>query len=387
MKAWFFLIPALTLSLTACSRAPSRDDALEALADRASRLTQAGVVPGIAMAVVEPGAVIWSGGFGFADMESGTAMAPDMVMPIGSISKVFVGAAAAHLIAEDQLQLSSTVAQAWPQAPATVADLTLGQLVTHTSGIEDTPVAYDEDAYAYDTLRHPEALDAFLTSYLAADGARYDPSHIGGSTGSYSYTNVGAALAGQMIGAAAGDLTDLSRDLTFDPVGMTATSWDARDVPQDTRITLYESTDEGRKPLPPYALATWPDGGLHSSANDLARFMAAVMGGGMLDGTQVIPAAEAALLTTPIIGPDAPGMADNDMEGVGLFWSLEGLGMRPLFWLDLEGHNGGDPGLFTAMYKEPGGERGIILMVNGHPESTRDVVRLANLLKAGFAVP
>ena len=106
----------------------------------------------------------------------------------------------------------------------------------------------------------------------------------------------------------------------------------------------------------------------------------------MLDGEQVIPAEAVTLQKTPRVA----GIPGKEVEGdfIGLFWERETLDIGPMS-LTFEGHSGGDPGVMTFMYQEPGSPTGFVMMFNGEPEGVFGfyaIVRLA-LLLGGMPVP
>ena|GEM_PF-3623698 len=90
------------------------------------------------------------------------------------------------------------------------------------------------------------------------------------------------------------------------------------------------------------------------------------------------------LLTAPrITGRDGLGARD---DAVGLFWSTEPLAFGP--WRQrLEGHSGGDPGVFTLMYRKSGTGTGFVVMLNGEPERTTGLIRLVRIVTLLAGMP
>jgi CubicO group peptidase (beta-lactamase class C family) len=104
-------------------------------------------VPGVAVAIVDREGVVFSAGYGWADLDNRVPMTPDTVTNIASISKTFTNAAVLQLVEQGRLGLDDEVGRhlpfpvrhpAYPEVPITVR-----QLLPHTSGIEDGE-AYDE---------------------------------------------------------------------------------------------------------------------------------------------------------------------------------------------------------------------------------------------------
>ena len=370
LTLWLMMLAGL-FAVTAALQVPwSEQRALERL-DRLARNTVAdGHFPALSVAYVAPGEVLWAQSYGMADIESGRAMTVDTPMPIGSISKVIIGLTAAVEAKAGRFDPDAALSRYWSDAPESVADLTFKELATHTSGLRDTDRGYEEAAYAQGVLTHPTALEPFLLSYLAPEGALFEEAAFGEGS-AYEYSNVGAALAALALEKAQGtDFATLSEELALRPAGLRAATWDAESLPQDARATLYEGTGDGFAALAPYALATWPDGGLNASLNDLARLLAMYLGQGRLGDEQLFDSEIIARQTTPAY--------ESDENSEGLFWAHERIDL-PLVQLDVEGHSGGDPGLLTMMYRVTGTDRGFVIMVNGYHETEWTLVQAARL--------
>ncbi|HWA15030.1 MAG TPA: serine hydrolase domain-containing protein, partial [Gemmatimonadales bacterium] len=74
-------------------------------------------VPGSAVAVMKDGKVIWSAGFGYADLEQQVKATPQTVFRIGSISKSLTSAALGKLVEEGKLDLDAPVQRYVPTFP------------------------------------------------------------------------------------------------------------------------------------------------------------------------------------------------------------------------------------------------------------------------------
>ncbi|MCB1348193.1 MAG: beta-lactamase family protein [Maritimibacter sp.] len=379
------LLPLVVVSgfLALTLRPPADDEARRA---RILSLAEAGVEngdwPGIAWAEVAPGRIVSLGAAGFADIASGRTMTPDTTMPIGSISKVMVGLAAAEAIRSGALDANAPLADylhVRVDAPDGLPR-TFGQLATHTAGIRDSEAGYDAAVYHYGSTTHPVPLAAFLASYLSVGGRLYDAqaNFAPWPPGSrYEYSNVGAGLAAQAIADSTGeDFAAYSRRVLA-PLGFSG-GWGQLGPVPEIGATLYARDTSGNfEPLPPYGLATWPDGQFNASARDLARLLAVVMGAGRFEGAPILDPETVALLTTP----RATGFEgfEHPTDSVGLFWTRETLSFGP-YRLDGEGHNGGDPGVFTMMYRIVGTDVGFVVMMNGMPEGNLGLFRLVRIV-------
>lgn len=371
-------------------RAPSGYEARLAAVDRQARAgPEAGRWAGVMWAVVAPGEVLASGAAGFADIEAGTPMTPDAIMPIGSISKVLIGIAGAQAILNGDLDPGAPISDILtiPFDPPDGAPRSFAQLATHTGSLNDIDPVYEAAGYHYDGPDHPVDLDDFLASALGAEGALYDPGSFAQAPPGtrYAYSNIGAGLAAQVVADATGrDFAETTMADIVAPLSL-AGFWGQTRPPGPKNVTLYERTEDGDfRALAPYGLATWPDGQFNASAHDLARLMAVMMNDGRFEGEQLLPEAVVDLVTTPQV-EGLPDLVGED-DFVGLFWTRETLELGPIV-MQYEGHSGGDPGLSTFMYRSPDHPTGFVLMFTSDERGLVDVLAMVRLARTLGGMP
>jgi len=352
---------AAGLGLALAARAqPAPPAALDSLV--VATMDEVGIV-GVGAAVLVRGEVVWSGGYGFADVRRTRPFTPHTAMPVGSIAKTVTGVAMMRAVQEGRLSLDADVSAHLPFRVANPhhpdAPITLRHLATHTSGITDRWEVY-RDAYRYGADA-PEPLGAFLAAYLVPGGAHYATANfLDARPGTVrDYSNIGAALAGYVVERAVGEsLPAYTRRHVFEPLGMTHTGWSDAEIAPGALSTLFAAQDGVAIPIQPYTLTTYPDGALRTSVADLARFFAALLGDGAYRDARILDAASTAEMTRfqfsdanrPVNFPAADGNS-------GLFWRTKFSGTRV-------GHGGNDPGLATEMLADLTGEIGVILFVN-----------------------
>ena len=126
----------------------------------------------------------------------------------------------------------------------------------------------------------------------------------------YSYSSPGYWLAGHVIAAASGsEYTSAVRSVVLDPLGMRASAFEptlAMTHPLAVDHTRRGDSVVVLRPFPDDA-STWPSGSLFSSADELARFAAALADSGRVDGRQVVDPRAVALLVLPQVGVAGPG--------------------------------------------------------------------------------
>ncbi|GAB6044058.1 hypothetical protein JCM17961_47420 [Endothiovibrio diazotrophicus] len=330
-------------------------------------LRQAFNVVGLSAAVVTPGEVVWSQGFGSADLARNIPMTANTPMRIGSVSKAVLGVALAKGFAEGGIAPQTTInsvlpyAVTNPNAPAT--EITLRHLIDHSSGLSDgliyecsytlvdepqTPFYEATGQIPAGTCRHPFSADTslFLEQFTATGVSGYPAAanfnRFAPGEGS-EYSNVGAALAAEVFALSQGQaINDIMRERLFDPLGMVNTGYAATDFSRFEQASQHYWTPGGQaEALPAYTYPTFADGGLRSSAYDLARLLAALAGGGELQGTRI--------LTEPGVA-----MLFGDAEAP-IYWQADG---------DFILMSGGDPGVatFVVLHRERG--IGVVVLIN-----------------------
>lgn len=226
-------------------------------------------VPGLSVAVGIDGQVIWSEGFGSADLEQGVPVTPLTRFRIASVAKVVTAAAVARLHEQGKLDLDAPVQSYLPSFPDKGHAITVRQLAGQLGGIRhyearDFAEGRNIDFKHYGSLR--EAVEIFKEDPLVAPpGTRYHYSTFG-------YTLVGAVIEA----VSGGRFPTYLRDEILQPLNLRHTLADERAEIIEGRTAFYERR-EGRIVNAPYLDNSykWPAGGLVSTAKDLVAFGAA----------------------------------------------------------------------------------------------------------------
>lgn len=325
-------------------------------------VADAGIV-GLGTAVIVDGRVVWTRAYGMADRERGRALTPQTVMNLGSIAKTAIGVTMMRLVDAGRLDLDADINDYLPfrveNPHQPTARITLRHLATHTSSITDRRDFY-AGLYQPLTARRP-SLDALLRAYLVVGGAEYRPENflsVPPGT-SRDYSNLGATLAAFIVERVAGESFDAHvARVIFAPLALRRASWR---WPADDPIAhtqLYVQDSSGTQRVAPYALASYPDGGMRMSVEDLARYFAMLLGYGAVDGVRVADSAAVAEMRrfqwTPDNKPADFDLADGNS---GLFWRTKFGGRRI-------GHGGNDPGVAAEMLTDADGRVGIVVISN-----------------------
>ena len=339
-----------------------------ALIDRMQRAR----VPGLAAAVVADGEVLFTGAYGWADVEARVPVTDETVFQLAPVTKTVTACAVMQLVEAGELDLDADVNDVLPfsvrHPDHPDVPITLRRLLTHTAAIRDNWVVLEGTWVLNGDF--PMSLRDSLAAYLVPGGELYSaaksyPKWAPGAKRRYS--NVGIALAALVAEERAGvPFEELCRRRIFEPLGMGSSGFRQRDVDMARAAMPHRWTRRGAfEPEGHHSYLDYPAGTLRASAPQLARFLLAFIGDGELDGVRVLQPGtvrEMRRIQYPELGPDQ-----------GLVWYRDELGGHELL-----GHDGGDPGVATQMYYRPADGVGFVLLMNGEPRgrgAERGIVR------------
>jgi CubicO group peptidase (beta-lactamase class C family) len=329
---------------------PAARAAIDSVIDTA---VERGYVPGLGMAIVRDGRIIYQRGAGWADRESRRPVDNNTLFYIASSTKSFTALATVLLDRAGVLDLDMTLAQILPGAR--VADgldatkINVRQLLTHTHGINGNgPVSY-RAAYSGEIDRG--AMIRAIAAHSPAQGGT-----------AYSYSNVGYNILSLGIDSLAGKpWQDVLAERVFRPLGLTATSARVSELPSNRLAMPYRAEPDGmaRLPYAKHDANMQAAGGIVASIGDLARFTIAMMDGGMVDERRVFPA-DVVAETQRIQARFSARYGEIQRFGYGLGWNF-GL----LDGDTLAHHFGGFPGFSASVSFIPRHRIGIVLATNG----------------------
>ena len=222
--------------------------------------------PGCALAVAQDGALVYSRGYGYANLDYDIPVTPATVFDVASVTKQFNAASLSMLALEEKLSLDDNVRKWLPELPEFDAPITLRHMMYHTSGLRDYlnlfPLAGRNDHYP---ISHPQIL-AMMSRQRAPIFPPGDR---------YRYSNTAYMLLAQVLERAGGQsLGEMTQERIFEPLGMDGSFMYEnleKIVPQ--RATGYARDDEGRvRIVHNYNFDVAGDGQLYSTMEDLLRW-------------------------------------------------------------------------------------------------------------------
>jgi CubicO group peptidase (beta-lactamase class C family) len=301
---------ALAATLTGFAQAPTLPGVGAAMQDMIAKQEIAGAVT----VVVDRTSVVHLETTGFADVAAKRAMTPDTLFWIASMTKPVTAVAVLMLQDEGKLKVGDPVAKFLPEFAAlktpsgAPANLTIAQILTHTSGLGEATGPAAQQA---------RTLADLVPLWLAAP-MQYEPG------ARWRYTQSGINAASRIVEVVSGMTFDVFlQQRLFDPLGMKSTTFYPTAEQRSRLATAYGKNkatgaleavppraDYGPRDRPPLG-----NGGLYSTARDYGRFAQMLLNGGTLEGRRYLSAAAMTLLTTSQTGSLPTGFLQSDTYG------------------------------------------------------------------------
>lgn len=348
---------SLSCSPAALAATLPSPDAIDALAERARLLFD---VPGLSLAIVQNGRLVFAKGYGQRDRAGSLAVDPRTVFGIGSISKSFTTAALALLVQEGKLGWDDPVvahlAHFRLSDPVATRELTVRDLVTHRSGL---------GAGAGDLMLFSRSR---FTREEAVRGARFLALRTRPRSG-FAYNNLMFVVAGQLVEAVSGESWErFVQSRLIDPLGLTDCHADPAaflgEAASRADVAIgYTEIGTALMPLPPDPLvAAAPAGGILCSAADLSRWAAMLLAGGTIGGVHVLDRAQRDALWAPqTILPTAEtaSLSHQHFRDYAMGWFLEDFDGVMRIW-----HSGSVAGMVGMVSLLPELDTGIVVLTN-----------------------
>ncbi len=327
-------------------------------------------IPGISAAIVHDQDLLWSRGFGYADLEGEVSMSPQTIFSICSVSKLFTSIAVMQLRDAGKLNLDDPVEKhlPWFDIQQTYTDAppaTVRGLLTHSSGLpRESPFPYWTDP------TFPFPTREAMMERVSSQSTLYPTDRY------FEYSNFGMALLGEIVSAASGMPYDsYVRQRILEPLGMTNTTTDIPVRLAGGRLaTGYTPLDRSgqRHELALFQTrALAPAAGYASTVEDLARFAAWQFSllGSAQDSTAGSSAGASILRPSTLREMHRVHRVDPELSASeGSHWGL-GFGIYQGDDPQTEertyvGHGGACPGFRTSLRLQPDTKIAAIAMIN-----------------------
>jgi len=339
-RAAAFALLGCSLALWAASNFATDKTDSEAAGMNAARLARiparmkeyvdAGKTAGVVTLVVRHGHLASLDAVGYRELESKAPMRTDTIFRIASLTKPVTCAGVMILVDEGRVSLIDPVEKYLPEFKGlklnpcgTRAGINCGlvtpsrpvnilDLMTHTSGL---PGSAPAGGAPPNTLAEAVA-NVSRATLLFEPGTEWN------------YSNIGIAALGRVIEVVAKQPYDrFLEERIFRPLGMQDSFFfiPAEKESRVAAVYTYENDGLKRVPMTQRKFPT-PQGGLLSTASDLARFHQMMLNRGTLNGQRILSAAAVGAMTTSQTGSIKAGFAPGVGHGLGFEVVRETLG-------------------------------------------------------------
>jgi CubicO group peptidase (beta-lactamase class C family) len=285
---------------------------------------QAREVSGVVTVVATKDKTVHCDAAGLANLARNEPMRPDSLFWIASMTKPVTAVAVLMLQDEGKLNVADPVAKYIPEFAGLKtpsgqrANLTIAQMLTHTSGLGEAP---------REAAAQARTLADLIPLYLAAP-MQYEPGT------KWSYTQSGINAASRIVEIVSGLPFDtFVQKCIFDPLGMKHTTFYPAHLPSAQLALGYRKsrTTGALEAVPPpggSGVEGHPplgNGGLFSTGPDYASFCQMLLAGGTFGGKRYLSPAAMKLLTTIQTGDLPAGFfqsADFGHRGTDYGWGI-----------------------------------------------------------------
>lgn len=303
--------------------------------------------PGISLAVSRSGTIVFSKGWGLANIEENLRVTPGTPFRIASVAKTFIGALFLRLTRSGKLSLDDPASRWLPGFPRS-GEFTLRMLLNHTSGLgEYTKRPYE--ALVRDAQR--DYSNGELVAYMAA----IKPLFVHKPGTAWEYSNTGYVLLGVIAERAGGaPLSTLLEQHVLTPAGLRETTWDSDPAGAQGRAMGY-GFRKGSWVRAPFVSTSYigASGAIRSTARDLCRWYDALFGG------RILARAELGAMMAPSRLADGRSTLRRSGSGYGLGLWTGRAGGRRVAW-----HAGSTSGFAADARHYPDDRVSIVMLGN-----------------------
>ncbi len=310
-------------------------------------------IPGMAIAIVKNDSIIFSKGYGYADIDKKTKVDGNTLFAIASNSKAFTATALAQLVEQGKIKWTDKVIDYLPYFKLyddyTTNHTTIEDLLCHRNGLK----TFSGDLLWFGT-------DLSQEEIISKQGMLKPTSEF---RTKYGYSNIQFIAAGKIIEKIT-DTTwhDYVKTHFIKPLKMKRTLTSTTQLKSTKNIASPYYYDNGKT----YKLewVNWdnmaPAGGIISSVNDYAKWMMLNLSKGEFQGKKYYSKSSYINMTTPHINNKVgDNKQRNHFSGYGLAWDL-----KDYQGYKIVGHSGGYDGMISRNSLVPEKKLGIVILTN-----------------------
>lgn len=333
-----FLLTICLVSFFESQAQKPTDKRLAGLDTAVARILKDWKAPGVTVAVVEKNKVVYTGGFGYRDLEKKLPVTENTLFAIGSCTKAFTASMIGSLVKDGLVDIDMPVRNYLPELRFYNEYLndhvTLRDMMTHRTGLPRHDYSwYGSTASRMDLLKRIEYQEP--TAELREK---------------WQYNNFMFMSQGVVIEKITGKSWEANiQERIFNPLDMSQTNTTVVDLEKSSdRSLAYSRKNDSIAVAIPYKNidAVGPAGSINSSARDMAKWLITWVNGGKYNGKEIIPAnhVNQAMLIQMASGAVPSGEnADVQNFGYGFAWGISSY--RGHYRVE---HGGGIDGFITT---------------------------------------
>jgi CubicO group peptidase (beta-lactamase class C family) len=310
--------------------------------------------PGLSVGVIHDGKLVFARGYGLANVAQRTPITPDTDFRLASVTKQFTAMSIMLLVHDGKLRYDDTLTKVFPEFPPYGKDITVRQLLNHTSGLKDYGELYVKQVGEQTPMdKVPQILDKGVLQLLEQQTTTDFPP---GSK--WMYSNSGYAVLAMIVEKASGKpFGDFLHDRIFKPLHMDKTvafEKGKNEVPnrafgyrKDKKTGEVAFADQSP------TSAVLGDGGIYTSVKEMAKWDKA------LREHKLLSEAEMREAFTPVQVEGGVKFEDGKELAYGFGWFL-----NPYKGHEREWHDGGTMGFLTTIQRFPKDGLTVVVLSN-----------------------
>jgi CubicO group peptidase (beta-lactamase class C family) len=221
--------------------------------------------PGCALGIYHDGRIVYSKGYGMAELNLGVPITAGTMFDIGSTSKQFAAASTILLANEGKISLSDDVRKYIPELPDYGTTITIDHLLRHTSGLRDyNGLLFMKGFKNEDVTDDDDALAIIVRqrNLNFKPGTKWD------------YSNTGFFLLSVIVKRVSGKtLAQFAKERLFDPLGMPRTNFrDDHNALLAGRAVAYDPIEKGGFQIDMSSWDQLGDGAVNTNVIELEKW-------------------------------------------------------------------------------------------------------------------